>query len=144
MNPLLLIGIGVGALWLIDLAGKAAGASSLNFVITNAQVKQSGLSSIIVLTINIQNPSNSGYTIKSIVGNFFINNNLTGNVSSFSAIDVPPNSEVPVQLNVLLQPGAVISDIINLFSGSNAVNLRLVGTANAGLSIPFDIQFSLV
>ena len=144
MDPLLLLFLGVVGVWGFDLLQKAGGAGSLNFVISGVQVNQSGINTALLVALNIQNPSNASYQIKSFAGNLYLNDTLTGSFSSFMPVNVSPNSETPVQITVLLQPGAVVSDIVSLFNGPQSLVVRMLGTANAGLSIPFDVKYTLL
>lgn len=136
----------IGGILGIDLLIKSTSAKSLNFVIAKANLDTSNiLSPVIQLVINIQNPTSVQYRIDAIVGNFYINDTLTGNVSSFISTNILAASQTAYPVNVALQPGAVINDIVSLFNGSQQLDLRLAGTANAdGLLIPFDIKYSLV
>jgi LEA14-like dessication related protein len=146
MNDLTWLLLGAGVFLVLNVLSAGANVSSLNFSIDSVNVGSSGLNATLLVGVNIQNPTSSSYTISSITANFYLNGTLTGNVSSFSPITIGPNSQSssPYVLTVVLQPGAVISDIMSVLNGGANATARLAGTANAGISIPFDISYTLI
>lgn len=144
MNPLLGIALVIGGLFLFNTIEQAAHAKDLQFSIAQVQLNNIGLQSTLVITLDIQNPTPSAYTIKSFAGDLYINDVLSGNVSSFVPVTIGADSETNYPLTARLSTGVVISDLINLFNGDKKVTVRLAGNADAGLVIPFDIQYSLI
>jgi hypothetical protein len=145
MSTLTKILLAIGGIYAVNLIIKATSAKALNFSLSNVGFAQNGLNANLNAIITIQNPTSSQYTVQSLVGNFFVNDQMTGTVSSFVTETIPAHAEINYPVNISLQPGAVISDLIALFNNPKTLNARLVGNANAeNLLIPFDITYTLI
>jgi LEA14-like dessication related protein len=144
MNPITLVALIIGGAFLLNKVSQGANASSLIFSISGAGVNSIGLTSNVALTITVQNPTPSSYQVNAFAGQVYINDNLSGNVSLFQKILIDPDSEKSFNVNVSLNVGVAISDIVQLINNPQKLNIRVVGTADAGIQIPFDIQYSLM
>lgn len=147
MKLLPAIGLTIGGLYILSKITAVGAASRLNFVITNVNVTTSGISVILQVTVQVQNPTNSGFTINSLVGNVLLNGTLIGNASSFNQVSIAPNQQTPLMLTVVLSAIATVNDIVNILSGSSGVHavVAINGTANVdNLPIPVNLQYQVL
>lgn len=138
--------IGVGGFVLVKLIS-ANIINRLNFIVTGIQLGFVGTTPTVTLSIAIQNPTGSSFTINSIVGNVFLNGSFIGNVSSFVTTAIPPNGQVTLPVTVLLNISQVISDIIHVIDGSAGIQalIELQATANIdNLAFPLDVSYKLL
>lgn len=96
-------------------------------------------------TILVQNTSSAGLTVNSFAGNVFSNNTLVGNVFNFSPVDIPPNSQVPVNVSIQFKALGIVNDIIRSFQYNNFGQVVSIdGFANvSGLQLPIHLQFAV-
>jgi LEA14-like dessication related protein len=131
----------------------AAGGALLYFLytkirtVTNLSFVPRGVSSSgagLLLTVGVQNPTSTPVTLRSIVGNLFIDGNPVANVSDFSTAVIAANAETPIQ--ILVQPdlygivSSVVSTIKNGLPSNSQISLQ--GTANIDNSaMPVNTKF---
>lgn len=119
----------------------------LNFIVTGVQLGFQGTTPQVTIQIAIQNPTSSSFTINSIVGNVFLNGQFIGNVSSFQTTAIPPNGQVTLPVNVLLNVAQVIADVIHIIDGSAGIQamIEIQATANIdNLAFPLDVSYKLI
>jgi LEA14-like dessication related protein len=104
-----------------------------------------GSTPIVSITLVVQNTSNTSLTVDSLAGNVSSNGTLIGNVSNFSPVLVPGNSQISMPVSLMLQPIGVVNDIIRSFQNSNfAQDIKLSGFANVnGFQLPVNIEFNV-
>ena len=97
------------------------------------------------VTVWVQNTSSSDILLNSFAGNLLSNGTMIGNVSNFSGVGIPGNSNVQVPLTVELFPVGLVSDLINSFnSGSGVQNLELDAMVNAnGYQLPVTLKYKI-
>lgn len=124
---------------------KSRSAGFLNFYLKNAELKFSGITPILTLGLAIQNPSNSSFTIKSVVGNLYSNSYLIGNVSAYGEKIVAPASEQIYPLEVRLSLIGVVSDLVKVFTGGGiAQQVEFDGAINVdNLTQPLDFKYTI-
>lgn len=133
------IGLGAAAVWYYSQLGVAAAV---------VQVVFSGVTirSLTDYTLNfmIQNVSNATIELNSMTGVVSVNGNPLGNVSEFKLVQVPPNSQAPMnidfEVSLLSLPGD-IEDIVNNKSGNNNLDFKVVGNMNVNnLVLPLTVE----
>jgi hypothetical protein len=143
-NKLLLLGaLGAGAFWLYS---KTRALGDLIFspgAVTGAAF--SGSSPLLNVTILVQNTSGSSLQLNSFAGNVLSNGNLIGNVSNFSPITIPGNSQLLMPVTLLLQPIGIVNDIIQAVQNSHFIqNISIKGQANVNnFQLPVNVNFSV-
>jgi hypothetical protein len=98
----------------IFIKGKALG--SINFL--PGQIKSfsfDGATPVLTVGIVAQNTSNQKFVIRSIAGSVTADSYYVGSVSYFNSVDVLPNSQVQVFVNIRFAAIGIVQDIINAF-----------------------------
>lgn len=106
-----------------------------------------GFTPILRVNIGIQNPSNQQFVVRSIVGQLQANGENIGNVSTFQATVINPNSEAILPVYVRLNPIGIVTDIIALIQGGGGISqtIRLKGTANVNNTLaPIDVTYKIL
>lgn len=100
---------------------------------------------VFVLNVAIQNPSNTSFTITSLAGNLYANDEYVGNVSSFVTATVGPSKEIVYPLNIVLSLLGATSDLVKIFSGGGVTQMILFeGTVNAnGIAADITLKKSI-
>lgn len=147
MKPLTaVILLGTGA-FLISKAAKATVIERLSFFIGNVKMTSFGLSPELTVTVLVQNVTNEKFTVKSLVGNAFVNDMQVGNVSSFTQLVALPSSETPYLLTVRISLLQAVTQIIDILKGNAGVEatVRIVGTVNVdNLLFPIDMEYKII
>lgn len=104
-----------------------------------------GISPIIYVDLIVQNTNNVSFTINSLAGNVLSNNTVIGNIKNFTPVEVAGNSQTAVPLTLVLQPIAIVGEIISVLTGSTGErNLQVHGTVNAnGIQAGFDLIYNI-
>jgi hypothetical protein len=143
-NKVLLFGAaGLLAWWLYS---KARALGDLVFspgTVTGASML--GSSPLVNASIVVQNTSGSSLQINSFAGNVLSNGTLIGNVSNFSPLLIPGNSQINMPVNLLLQPVGLVNDIIQSIQNANFTqSLSIEGNANVNnFQVPVKVNFSV-
>lgn len=101
------------------------------------------------LNIAAQNPTSSTIKLNSLAGEVFANNKLVSNVSSFTPITIPGNTETVLSFTVVPNVGGVInlvSSVIKSLVRKEKIGLsvRLEGTANVdGMALPLNLTYNV-
>lgn len=142
VESLLLI---AGGIWLYtSTVTKAAG--NLIFVPGNiTNIGLAGISPVVVADLLIQNTSNVDFTLNSLAANVTSDGTLIGNVSNFSAVSIPGNSQTAVPLHLTLLPLGIVDNIIQAFYGGFTKKEFVVdGSVNAnGQQVPLKLIFKI-
>lgn len=93
------------------------------------------------VTFLIQNPNSENIVIRSVVGDFFINNRKVGNVSSFVMTNVAPNNETYFTVAVNVKFVNLLAVWYKYVEKTTAINTRFVGTININ-NKPFPVNVS--
>src|SRR5688500_14740075 len=93
----------------------------------------------------IQNTSNIDFTISSLAANVTSDGTQIGNVSNFTPVLIPSNSQGAIPLTLSLQPIGLVNDIISLITGGNGSRTILIeGSVNAnGVQQPFSLPYKV-
>ena len=85
------------------------------------------------------NPTNSGLTIGSIIGEIFINGKPFSTINSLEKITIPGNQEMIYKLQMRIPVINAITTILNMIRNRQKLSVRFKGTANSnGIIIPID------
>lgn len=143
-NKLLLIGAAAVAYYLYTQK-KAIGL--LSYYIKSVDgVSFSGFTPYLDITLAIQNPSNTSFTVKDIIANLTVNGNNVGSISSFVPLEIPEASEVPYPLQIRLNLIGLTQDLITLIQqqSGNAITINLQGYVNAsGITAPINLPYKI-
>jgi len=125
---------------------KSSFAKNLIFSFNN--VKPAGKLSKpeLIITLSVQNPSNSSATITSISGTLYLSDKAISNISSFTQQIILPQSESLISFTA--RPGLIgIANVLReLFTKtkSKQYNFKFIGSAMVdGVLLPIDQEFIL-
>ena len=106
-------------------------------------IKFEGITPVMTLGLAVQNTSNQSFTLNSIAGELYANNYLIGNIASFSAQTISPNSEKVIFIKARLSLLGIVTDMINAIkNGTWTQTLELESTANIdNLQVPVDLKY---
>jgi hypothetical protein len=104
-----------------------------------------GISPVIYVDLIIQNTNNVSFTINSLAGNVLSDSTVIGNIANFTPIEVAGNSQTEIPLTLVLQPIAIVGDLIAIITGGvGKRNLQVHGTVNAnGIQEGFDLNYNI-
>lgn len=96
-------------------------------------------------SVLVQNTSSESVVINSFAGSVALDGTLIGNVFNFQPLYVPPNSQVPITVNVQLLPNAVVSSLFDaIMNKTFNRQLQIDGFANVlGFQLPIDLKIGL-
>lgn len=100
---------------------------------------------MITVELVVQNTSNITFTINSLAASVTSDGTHIGNVSDFTPVLVPANSQGAVPLTLVLDPLGLVNDIISIITGgSGSRNIEVKGSVNAnGMQQPFTLQYKV-
>lgn len=104
-----------------------------------------GYSPVILAELVVQNTSNLSFTVNSLAASVSSNGTLIGNVSNFTPITVPGNNQATIPLQLVLQPIALVNNIIGIITGgSGKTEIKIDGSTNAdGIQVPISLTYKL-
>lgn len=134
---------GAAGLYFWNLSKAAANLIYFPGNITGFQLD--GISPIIYVDLIVQNTNNVSFTINSLAGNVLSNNTVIGNIKNFTPVEVAGNSQAAIPLTLVLQPIAIVGDIISIITGGiGKRDLQVHGTVNAnGIQAGFDLNYKI-
>ena len=93
----------------------------------------------------VQNTSNITFTISSLAANVLSDGTLIGNISDFTPVQIPGNSQGAIPLTLTLQPIGLANEIISMINGGSGSRTILIqGSVNAnGMQQPLSIQYKV-
>lgn len=145
MNPGLIIAGIVGiAAWFAY--AKKESAAILNYYLKGLSIDFDGITPILNINVVVQNPSNEFYQVNSIVADVFADDELIGNLSTFTTVKIPPTSEVTIPVKVRLKLLGIVTDIIDLIKNKSGIPKTLIfeGIINAsGFVLPFNYAYNI-
>jgi LEA14-like dessication related protein len=106
-------------------------------------IKLSGTN--IIVTLGILNSTSASATLKSIVGDLLINENIIATASTFVPVNILPNQKTQFNLTFVPSASGVLTSLKSVIkTGIKNVKAKFVGNANVnGLNIPLDIKYGL-
>jgi LEA14-like dessication related protein len=143
MNKPTIIGLSFLALLGLYFFNQQRDAGYLEYVVKRVDLNWAGASPIFTVSLGIQNPSNTTFTVESIAGTLYSNGDPLGNISAFDKIVIPPNDETVYPLNFRLSLIGVASDIIKIFTGGGtSQQIEFDGVVNAnGIAVPLKFKY---
>jgi len=136
--------LAAGGLLLYSLIRKGAGLATLNIFPGKVQgITFSGFTPILKFGLGVQNTSNQSFTLNSLAGSLYVDSTYVGNISSFVAQTIGPNSQRIIELSAALQSVSIVNEIIRAVeTGSFQKTISLKGMANVGgTQIPLLLDF---
>lgn len=138
-----LILAGFAGLYLWNL-GRAAG----NLIYSPGNItglSLSGFSPVITADLVVQNTSNITFTISSLAGNVTADGTQIGNISNFTPVIVPPNSQGVVPLTLILQPLGIVNELVSIIAGGvGKRDILIQGSVNAnGSQFAFNVAYKV-
>lgn len=136
----------LGGFAMLYFGNKARAAGNLTFFpnrITSMAFE--GINPVATLELLVQNTSNTNFTLYSLSGNVLVQSTLVGNVSYFSPVNIPGNSQAVVPLTIRLLSISLVDDIITTFqTGQFAKDMVFEGAVNAnGVQVPLHLVFKI-
>ena len=104
-----------------------------------------GLYPVLYMDLIVQNTNNISFTINSLAGNVTSQGTIIGNVSDFTAVEIPGNAQATIPITLTLQPLTLVNEIIGILTGgSGKRDLQLDAVVNAnGIQKTFSIAYKL-
>lgn len=104
-----------------------------------------GLTPVLIIGIGVQNTSNQSFTIRSFAGNIYSDDYYIGNISNFTPQQIPPNSQVIVQVIARLQLISIVNEVIEAVQYQNfKKEIEVKAMANVdGLQVPVNQKLSV-
>lgn len=105
----------------------------------------SGISPVITADLIIQNTNNISFTVYSVAASVTSNGTLIGNVSNFTPITIPGNSQTTIPLTLVLQPIAIVNNILGIITGGvGNTEIKVSGSLNAnGMQVPIELPYKV-
>lgn len=143
------VALGAGAFIFYSLFRKGKGLQTLNFFPDKIKsLDFDGLTPVLRIGIGVQNTSNQSFTINSIAGNVYSltgGKTYIGNVSMFSAVTIPKNSQQILIVQARLNLIGIVNDIIDALQGGNfsqKISIDLLANVD-NLQIPIQQTFNI-
>lgn len=136
--PILAV-VGLG-LFVWNTAQLGLAAATIQVILQSVDI--SGLTSYKV-TFLVQNVTNATLTVNSMTGTVTVNGNTLGNISTFTQVVVPPNSQMPIVVTINLSVLNLPSDVIAIIN-NNTGSLLFAATGYVNVSgVPAPIAFNV-
>lgn len=98
----------------------------------------------IIVQLHIQNPNSGSVTIRSVVGDLFMNDWKVGNVSKFMRQEVKGNAESVLSLNVKPKVLNIFNTFTDLVTKKLAIKFYFNGNMNANNAVvPVQVTYTL-
>ena len=134
-----LLPIGAGAVALYFWSKAQAGKNIKVYLSGVSLGRGSNVIPDIFAKFRIVNGSNTPITLKSIVGDLFVNDKQIASVSNTESFDIPANKEVFYSVKVSANVLSLISIVTNLIKAKQRIKVAFNGTINTtGLTIPIE------
>lgn len=104
-----------------------------------------GLSPVLYAELIVQNTNNVSFTINSMAASVTADGTLIGNVSNFSPVQIPGNSQAAIPITLVLMPIGIANEIIQIITGgAGRKNIKVTGGVNAnGFQEEFSLDFKI-
>lgn len=138
--------LGLGALVIYRLIAKAKAIGGLIFEIAKINFSLTADGIILTLMVNVRNDKDQGILLNEIRGKIFINDLPAGSVNTQPFIRIDPDKITVVPISVLVAYGPVFEILQKIILGnrSQAMNLRLEGTAKIeDINFPVNLTYTI-
>jgi hypothetical protein len=138
--------LGVAGVILVNLLKKGTSLGRLNFYpAAVSKITFDGAIPVMKFGLAAQNTSGNKFIVNSIAGNLYANGYLIGNISNFTPVVIPPNSQVIVPLTARLSPVGIVQNIIEAFDGGNfSIEVELDANANIdNFQAPINLKYKI-
>lgn len=123
-------------------------ATRLNFFIAKLVPRFQGLTPVLDIYVGIMNPTGGTFSINSIAGDVYANNDFIGNLSSFTLTTIKPNSQTVFIATLRMSLIGIVSEVWNAVSaGLSTVTftLKFQGTVNVnGVPVPAVMSYKII
>jgi len=140
------VGLAVLGILGYSLYRKSSAIGTLNFFPDKVRgFEFQGITPVFTVGLGVQNTSNQSFTINSIAGNAFSNGYYVGNISTFTAQTIKPNSQGILALELRLALIGIVNDLINAFQNGNFqqdLELKLMANVDK-LQIPINLKYKI-
>jgi len=132
-----------------SLFARKSAAGNLNFLPGPVKgLYWDGINPYLRVGVIVQNTSNYSYTLNSIAGTVYSNQNGNrynlGNFSWFAPQKIMANSQTTVFVDLRFGLIGIVSDIINSITNGFAQEIEMNGTANVdGLQVPITFKYNV-
>jgi LEA14-like dessication related protein len=116
-------------------------ASRLNFYIAKLVPRLQGITPVIDIYVGVQNPTGGTFTVQSVAGKVYVNENYLGDLSSFTLTTVKPNQQTFFVATLRMSLIGLASEVYNAITeGLSTVtfNMKFNGTVNVN-SVPVPV-----
>lgn len=125
---------------------KGAALGTLNFyagAVSNLTFENSR--PVFTLGLVVQNTSNQSFTINSVAGDLYANNNEVGNVSGFITQHINANSETTIYLKIRMNLLSIVNNLVTAFTTGNIKQqVKLEAMANIdSLQVPINLSYTI-
>jgi hypothetical protein len=134
-----LLPIGAGAVALYFLSKAQAGKNIKVYLSALSTAKGTSVFPDIFAKFRIVNGSSTPVTLKSIVGDLYVNDRQIASVSNTENFSIPANKEVFYSVKVTPNLFTLLSIVTNLIKAKQRIKVTFTGTVNTtGLIIPIN------
>jgi LEA14-like dessication related protein len=143
LKPLLLVG---GGILLYNFITKARGLGTAVFFPDKVESLQwEGATPVFTVSVLVQNTTSLQFVVKSIAGTVYSNGVLVGNVSMFTPVVVPANSQKKISLTVKFALIGIVQNIIDAFqTGNFSQDIVVEGYANVdNYQVPIKLPYKI-
>jgi len=152
MKLLPAIGLTVAAIFVASKLTTVSAASRVNFIISGVTLDNIGITPVLRIVLQAQNPTSSSFLISAVTANVSLNDQPIGNItgptvdgSTYTPVQVMPLSATPVPIVAMIGLGGLVSDITDIMTGAAGLHaiFHIQGTANVeGFLVPLDIKYT--
>lgn len=141
-----LIAWGIGGAIAYNLIAKGTALGRLNFYPDTIRgIAMDGATPVMTVGLTVQNTSNQKMILRSFAGNLYTNDKLIGNVSSFSPIEINPNTQGVLLINAKMSLLGIVNEIIRAIEhGIGSYDIELDGFANVDrYQVPVKLKYKI-
>lgn len=134
---------GAWAAWFLFSAKNLS--NNLKFVFRKITFGGRLLQPKIFITLAVQNPTNAGATLKSIVAQINYKNSSFADISSFQVQNIRPQSESMIVLTAEPSVIGILSTVREIIQNKKLANdISITGTANIdGINVPINLRYAI-
>ncbi len=124
---------------------KKNAAERLSFSAAGIKASFQGYSIIITVNVRVTNPSDKAFSVQSLSGELYVNEDWIGEVSSYQNRVIQPFTDTIYPVTMNLPYDNVTQKIFDLINNFTGVDVRLTGSANVdGVNVPTNIYYKVV
>jgi len=118
-------------------------ANSLTYKINGFNISGDITAPVLVISLQIDNPTTVSADIQSINADFLVNNSIVGIVNSNEKQTIAANTSTIINIPISVNLTQAITDVIAIIKNKSA-NINVKGSLTVDfIPIPFDIQYNI-